>query len=69
MFKYNVKINKVSGRLNESVLPQKNLVVKSKSELSMKNVLKEAAKYLLENYGLELIDAVIVENAPRLNSK
>jgi hypothetical protein len=35
----------------------------------MRNVLKEAAKYLLENYGLELIDAVIVENAPRLNSK
>lgn len=52
MFEYNVKIKKVSGRLNESVLPQKNLVVKSKSELSMRNVLKEAAKYLLENYGL-----------------
>ena len=67
MFKYNVKINKVSGRLNESVLPQKNLVVKSKSELSMKNVLKEAAKYLLENYGLELKDAEVkkpVRKAP-----
>lgn len=57
MFEYNVKIKKVSGRLNESVLPQKNLVVKSKSELSMRNVLKEAAKYLLENYGLEMRDA------------
>lgn len=69
MFEYNVKIKKVSGRLNESVLPQKNLVVKSKSELSMRNVLKEAAKYLLENYGLELIDALIVEKAPRIDGK
>ncbi len=68
MFEYNVKINKVSGRLNESVLPKKNLVVKSKSKLAKKNVLKEAAKYLIENYGLELIDALIVEKAPRLNS-
>ena len=59
MFEYNVKIKKVSGRLNESVLPQKNLVVKSKTELSMRNVLKEAAKYLLENYGLELGDAEV----------
>ena len=59
MFEYNVKIKKVSGRLNESILPQKNLVVKSKSELSMRNVLKEAAKYLLENYGLEMRDAEV----------
>lgn len=67
MFEYNVKIKKVSGRLNESVLPQKNLVVKSKSELSMRNILKEAAKYLLENYGLELGDAEVkktVRKAP-----
>ena len=69
MFEYNVKIKKVSGRLNESYLPQKNLVVKSKSELSMRDVLKEAAKYLLENYGLELKDALIVEKAPRINGK
>lgn len=69
MYKYSVQIKKVSGRLNESLLPQKNLVVKSKSKLAKRNVLKEAAKYLLDNYGLELIDAVIVENAPRLNSK
>lgn len=68
MYNYSVKIRKVSGRLNESVLPQKNLVVKSKSKLAKRNVLKKAAKYLFENYGLDLIDAVIVENAPRLNS-
>lgn len=65
MFEYNVKIKKVSGRLNESVLPQKNLVVKSKSELSMKNVLKEAAKYLLENYGLEMRDAEVSSKPKR----
>ena len=65
MFEYNVKIKKVSGRLNESVLPQKNLVVKSKSELSMRNVLKEAAKYLLENYGLELGDAEVSSKPKR----
>ena len=38
MFKYNVKIQKVSGRLNESVLPSKNLVVKSKSKKTDKEV-------------------------------
>lgn len=65
MFEYNVKIKKVSGRLNESVLPQKNLVVKSKSELSMRNVLKEAAKYLLENYGLEMRDAEVTSKPVR----
>lgn len=65
MFEYNVKIKKVSGRLNESVLPQKNLVVKSKAELSMRNVLKEAAKYLLENYGLELSDAEVSSKPKR----
>lgn len=65
MFEYNVKIKKVSGRLNESVLPQKNLVVKSKSELSMRNILKEAAKYLLENYGLELGDAEVSSKPKR----
>ena len=65
MFEYNVKIKKVSGRLNESVLPQKNLIVKSKSELSMRNVLKEAAKYLLENYGLELGDAEVTSKPKR----
>lgn len=57
MFKYNVSIKKVSGRLNESVLPNKNLTVKSKNELNEKAVFNEAAKYLMENYGLELESA------------
>jgi hypothetical protein len=65
MFEYNVKIKKVSGRLNESVLPKKNLVVKSKSELSMRNILKKAAQYLLENYGLEMRDAEVTSKPKR----
>lgn len=65
MFEYNVKIKKVSGRLNESVLPKKNLVVKSKSELSMRNILKKAAQYLLENYGLEMRDAEVSSKPKR----
>lgn len=57
MFKYSVSIKKVSGRLNESVLPNKNLTVKSKTELNNEAVFNQAAKYLMENYGLELESA------------
>lgn len=57
MYKYNVQIKKVSGRLNESVLPNKNLTVKSKEELNEEAVFNKAAKYLMENYGLELESA------------
>ena len=52
MYKYNVKIQKVSGRLNESVLPSKNLVVKSKTKKSDKQVFAEASKYFNNKYGL-----------------
>ena len=52
MFKYNVQIQKVSGRLNESVLPSKNLVVKSKTKKSDKEVFAEASKYFEKKYGL-----------------
>ena len=52
MYKYNVKIRKVSGRLNESVLPSKNLVVKSKTKKSDKEVFAEASKYFKNKYGL-----------------
>ena len=38
MYKYRVQVKKVSGRLNESVLPSKNLVVKSKTKKSNKQV-------------------------------
>lgn len=57
MFKYSVSIKKVSGRLNESVLPNKNLTVKSKTELNNEAVFNQASKYLMENYGLELESA------------
>ena len=59
MFKYNVSIKKVSGRLNESVIPNKNLVVKSKAKLNEEAVFNQASKYLMENYGLELESAEI----------
>lgn len=59
MYKYKISIKKVSGMLKESVLPRKNLVIKSKVERTTRGILKEAAKYLLENYGLELRDAGI----------
>lgn len=57
MFKYSVSIKKVSGRLNESVLPNKNLTVKSKTKLNNEAVFNKALKYLMENYGLELESA------------
>lgn len=63
MYKYKISIKKVSGMLKESVLPKKNLVIKSKVERTTRGILKEAAKYLLENYGLELRDAGIEEVA------
>ena len=52
MFKYNVKIQKVSGRLNESVLPSKSLVVKSKTKKTNKQVFAEASKFFKNKYGL-----------------
>ena len=57
MYKYSVSIKKVSGRLNESVLPNKNLTVKSKTELNEEAVFNQAAKYLMEKYSLELESA------------
>lgn len=62
MYKYNVKIQKVSGRLDESVLPSKNLVVKSKTKKSDKEVFAEASKYFNNKYGLVIESADVVEN-------
>lgn len=59
MYKYSVQIKKVSGRLNESVLPNKNLTVKSKTELNEEAVFNRAANHLMENYGLELESAYV----------
>ena len=52
MYKYKVQVKKVSGRLNESVLPSKNLVVKSKTKKSDKQVFAEASKFFKKKYGL-----------------
>ena len=57
MFKYKVQIKKVSGRLNESVLPSKSLVVKSKTEKTDKEVFAEASKFFKEKYGLVIESA------------
>ncbi len=62
MYKYNVQVKKVSGRLNESVLPNKSLVVKSKTEKSDKEVFAEASKYYKEKYGLVIESADVTEN-------
>ena len=62
MFNYKIQIKKVSGRLNESVLPSKNLVVKSKTKKTDKEVFAEASKYYKEKYGL-VIESADVRNA------
>ena len=60
MYKYSVKILKVSGRLNESVLPKKNLVVKSKRKKSDEQIFDKVSKYINEKYGLEVDSAEII---------
>ena len=62
MYKYNVQVKKVSGSLNESSMPTKNLVVKSKTEKSDKEVFAEASKYYKEKYGLVIESADVTEN-------
>ena len=59
MYKYSVKIRKVSGRLNESVLPSKNLVVKSNTKKSKRTILAEASNYLKTKYGLVIESAEV----------
>ena len=62
MYKYSVKIRKVSGRLNESVLPSKNLIVKTKTKKSKSAVLAEASKYYKKKYGLVIESADVTKN-------
>jgi hypothetical protein len=71
MFKYNVQILKVSGRLNESVLPSKSLVVKSKTKKSKRTVLAEASKFFKKKYGLviESADVQLSEKQPTATIK
>ena len=52
MFKYKVEIRKVSGVLTESVLPNKNLVVKSKTQLDENALYNKVADFYKQKYGL-----------------
>lgn len=56
-YKYKINIKKVSGNLNESILPSKKLFVKSKTKKSKDSVLIEASKYYKKNYGLTIESA------------
>ena len=59
MYKYKVLVKKVSGRLNESVLPSKSLVVKTKTKKTDKEVFAEASKYFKKKYCLVIESADI----------
>ena len=61
MYKYKVQVKKVSGSLNESVLPNKNLVIKSKTEKSNEQLFAEASEYYKNKYGL-VIESADLEN-------
>lgn len=60
MYNYRVQVKKVSGSFNESVLPSKSLVVKSKSKKTDEQVFAEASKYFKNKYGL-VIESADVE--------
>ena len=60
MYKYNVKIRKISGRLNESALPSKSLSIKSKKRISSNKAFSLIETYLKRQYGLTLLEAEII---------
>ena len=60
MYTYKLKIKKVSGKLNESALPQKNLMIKSKTRKTDKQVFAEASKYFKKKYGLVIESAEVI---------
>lgn len=62
MYKYKISIKKVSGRLNESVLPNKNLVINSKTKKHVNQIFAEASEYLMKKYGLVLESAEIKQD-------
>lgn len=49
---YNVEVTKVSGTLNESVLPSKKLVIKRANALSEKQLMETVSEYFENKYGL-----------------
>lgn len=62
MYKYKISIKKVSGRLNESALPKKNIVLKSKTKKTNSQIFAECSEYLIQNYGLVLETAEIKQD-------
>lgn len=59
MYTYKLKINKVKGRLNESI--RRNgitLCIKSTKPLSKNKLFEKADSYLNENYGVRLVEAL-----------
>lgn len=66
MYTYKLKINKVKGRLNESI--RKNgitLRIKSAKRLSKDKLFEKADSYLNENYGVRLVESTIMSSRPR----
>lgn len=52
MYKYKIKVKKVSGRLNESLLPNDMVVVKSRKILSYKQLDEKVNDYFMDKYNL-----------------
>lgn len=52
MYKYKIKVKKVSGRLNESLLPNDTVVVKSRKFLNNKQLNEKVNDYFMNKYNL-----------------
>lgn len=65
MFKYKINVKRVSGRLNESVLPSKSLVVKSKTKKSKTELLSETSKFFKNKYGLKVESIGVQSDRPK----
>ena len=69
MYRYKVQVQKVSGKLNESVLPSKNLVVKSKTKKSKSELLSETSKFFKNKYGLTVESIGVQSDHPKYVAK
>lgn len=68
MFRYKIKIKKVSGYLRESVLPKKNYILKSKTPKSKNQIFESISKHLNKKYNLTLIEANIQTEDPKMET-
>ena len=68
MFRYKIKIKKVSGYLRESVLPKKNYILKSKTPKTKNQIFESISKHLNKKYNLTLIEANIQSEDPKMES-